>query len=84
MLAQVDPHVTDEELAGAGLVVRTRAGDVVSGEIPLRSVSELDAIEGVVLVEASRPMHQELDRSMPETQSEHRPYRPARTAWRRA
>lgn len=69
VLAQVEPHVTDAELAGAGLVVRTRAGDVVSGEIPLRSVPALDAIEGVVLVEASRPMHQELDRSMPETRA---------------
>lgn len=69
VLVQVEEHVTTETLESAGLAVRTEAGDVISGDLPLESVAALDEVDGVTLVEASRPMQSELDLSLPETRA---------------
>jgi subtilisin family serine protease len=66
VLVQVDPTVSTEQLEAAGLVVTTRAGDVVAGDIALSQVERLDALEGVVLIESARAMIAELDLSVPE------------------
>jgi subtilisin family serine protease len=68
VLVQLD-DVGDEELNERGLIIATRAGDVVSGEIPLSDVERLDALDGVILIEAARPMVPELDASLPETRA---------------
>jgi subtilisin family serine protease len=68
VLTRVD-DVTDEELRERGLVVTTRAGNIVSGEIALADVEQLDALDAVILIEAARPMVPELDASLPETRA---------------
>ncbi|WP_082697163.1 S8 family peptidase [Kocuria rosea] len=68
ILVQVD-GVRDTELREHGLRINTRAGDVISGDIALSSVESLGNVEGVVLVEAARPMAFELDISLPETRA---------------
>lgn len=68
VLVQLD-DVGDEELNERGVTIATRAGDIVSGEIAFSDVEQLDALEGVVLIEAARPMVPELDASLPETRA---------------
>lgn len=55
-----------EMLEGAGLTVRSVAGDVVTGTIPLPSVQALAEIAEVERVEAARAMHPDLDLSLTE------------------
>jgi hypothetical protein len=66
VLVQVEEQVATETLEEAGISVTARAGDVVAGKISLAAVEELDALEGVVLIESSRPMVPELDVSVGE------------------
>lgn len=53
-----------------GLTVLTRAGDVVGGEIGIDRLTELDELEAVGYVEASRPTLPELDAAVPETKAD--------------
>lgn len=66
VLVQVDPEVATSTLEAAGLVVTTRAGDVLSGDIAISQLDDLDNVEGTILLESSRPMVPELDVSVPE------------------
>ena len=50
-----------DALAGAGLEIRTVAGDVVTGYIPVAGLDALAGADGVKLVEGSRPLVPELD-----------------------
>lgn len=58
-----------EALTAAGLEIRTVAGDVVTGSVPVGRVGELGAAEGVVVVEGSRPMVAELDLAIAESRA---------------
>ena len=53
-------------IEAAGFRKRTVAGDVASGVVPLSSVEEVAALDGVVLVEASHDLEPELDDAVPE------------------
>ncbi|GGW62203.1 S8 family peptidase [Streptomyces xantholiticus] len=53
-----------------GLTVLTQAGDVIGGEIGIDRLAELDELEAVGYVEASRPTLPELDAAVPETQAD--------------
>jgi subtilisin family serine protease len=66
VLVQIEEQVATETMEEAGISVAARAGDVVAGEISLAAVEELDALEGVVLIESSRPMVPELNASVGE------------------
>ncbi|MCA6090618.1 S8 family peptidase [Streptomyces sp. SCA3-4] len=68
LLRLADGHGNDDlgKFHDAGLTVLTRAGDVVGGEIELDRLAELDNLEAVDYVEASRPTLPELDASLPE------------------
>ncbi|OEJ23461.1 hypothetical protein AS594_02120 [Streptomyces agglomeratus] len=55
---------------GMGLTVLIRAGDVVGGEIGIDRLTELDELEAVSYVEASRPTLSELDAAVPETKAD--------------
>ncbi|MEV5239756.1 S8 family peptidase [Streptomyces cinnamoneus] len=70
LLRVADGHGDDdlgEQFQAAGLTVLARAGDVVGGEIELGRLAQLDQLEAVDYVEASRPTRPELDASLPET-----------------
>jgi subtilisin family serine protease len=53
-------------LEAAGLVIRTRAGRVVTGDFPLDALDTLETIPGLVRAEVSRVMAHELDLALPE------------------
>ncbi|MEU1515078.1 S8 family peptidase [Streptomyces sp. NPDC005811] len=53
-----------------GLTVLVQAGDVVGGDIGIDRLTELDELEAVGYVEASRPTHPELDAAVPETKAD--------------
>jgi subtilisin family serine protease len=53
-------------LEAAGLRVRTRAGDVIAGEIDVDRVEALGAVPGLVRIEVSRVLGRELDAAVPE------------------
>ena len=55
----------EDALTDAGLEVRTVAGDVVTGVIAIDDLGRLAEVDGVRRVEASRPLHDELDLSLP-------------------
>jgi len=55
-----------ERLEAVGLKIRSIAGDVISGVIPLSAVERLGQIAEVERVEAARAMHPELDLSVVE------------------
>ena len=53
-----------------GLTVLVRAGDIIGGEIGIDRLVELDELEAVGYVEASRPTLPELDAAIPETKAD--------------
>jgi subtilisin family serine protease len=57
-------------LARAGLAITSVAGDVVAGFGPLARLEQIAAVEGLRVVEQSRPMRTELDVSMPATRAD--------------
>ncbi|MFH8572158.1 S8 family peptidase [Streptomyces sp. NPDC017993] len=61
-----DGPEAQETLRGLGMSVFTRAGDVLSGEVGVDRLAELDDLAAVAHVEASRPTFPELDASLPE------------------
>jgi len=69
VLVQVDDQVTRDDLEEAGLEVRSEAGDVYAGEVALSGLAALDELDGVVLVEAARPLQAELDASLVESRA---------------
>ena len=64
ILAEVEGSTA--ALEAAGLVIRTRAGTVVSGEFPLDRIDRLETIPGLKRVEVSRVLAPELDLALPE------------------
>lgn len=64
VLAQFTGNVA--ALEAAGLQVRTRAGDVVAGEIDVDRVEALGDVPGLVRMEVSRVLGRELDAAVPE------------------
>ncbi len=66
VLVQASEPADEQALANAGLRITSRGGDVYAGEISLTNLEKLDQLDGVVLVESSRPMSAELDASLPE------------------
>lgn len=64
--AEDDAEVLGKHFDDAGLSVFTRAGDIISGEIGVDRLAELDEMDSVGYVEASRPTQPELDASIPE------------------
>ena len=56
-------------LEKAGLKIRSIAGDVVTGTIPLTAVKKLEAIAEVERVEAARAMHPDLDLAVVESRA---------------
>ncbi|MEM7688976.1 MAG: S8 family peptidase [Pseudomonadota bacterium] len=68
VMALYDGHPAD--LKKAGLDVQTIAGDVVSGLIHLKDVTKLAKLAQVERLEAARPMHAELDRSIVECRAD--------------
>ena len=65
VLAEVEGSST-AALAAAGLVIRTRAGNVVSGDIPIDSIKNLEQAAGLKRAEVSRVLTRELDLALPE------------------
>lgn len=65
VLARVEGFLNNECLAQRGLSNICRAGDVLTGDIHLKSLESLDDLEGVIFVEAPRPIRSELDASLP-------------------
>jgi subtilisin family serine protease len=64
-----DDEATLTALAELGMIMRAKApgpNTVVSGEIPLCSIPAVEQMVSVRRVEASRPLHQELDLCVPE------------------
>jgi subtilisin family serine protease len=55
-----------QNLVQAGFVIRTRAGNVLSGEIPIDAIPGLDNVEGLVRAEVSRVLAHELNLALPE------------------
>jgi subtilisin family serine protease len=55
-----------QNLVQAGFVVRTRAGNVLSGEIPVDAIASLDNVDGLVRAEVSRVLAHELNLALPE------------------
>ena len=56
-------------LTRAGLAITSVAGDVVAGFGPLSRLEQIAAVQGLRVVEQSRPMRTELDVSMPATRA---------------
>ena len=57
------------QLEAAGLTVRSVAGDVVTGVVPLDQVDDLAAVPSVERIESARQMYGELDLSIVETRA---------------
>jgi subtilisin family serine protease len=53
-------------LLDAGFVLRTRAGNVLTGDLPRTAIPDLERIPGLKRAEASRPLRPELDHALPE------------------
>jgi subtilisin family serine protease len=67
VLVEVEPGGGAEAaLAAIGFVTRTRAGNVLTGEIPVDRIEALGSVPGLVRAEVSRVLAQELDRALPE------------------
>ncbi len=50
-----------DDLRSAGMTVRSEAGDVYTGTVPIDKIADLAATDGVELVESAREMYGELD-----------------------
>lgn len=61
---------TAEQLAGAGVQVSSSTGTIVTGRIPISRLDDLEALDTVVYVEASRLMHQDLNVAVPEVNAD--------------
>jgi subtilisin family serine protease len=66
VLVEVENTAAANALKALGFVVRTRAGFVLSGEIPIDAIEKLDDVPGLVRAECSRAMAPELDLALPE------------------
>ena len=64
VLVEVDG--TTSALEAAGLVIRTRAGNVVTGDIPMDRIETLGQMPGLKRAEVSRVLGRELDLALPE------------------
>ena len=67
VLVQFRGEVAD--LEAAGLTVRSVAGDVVTGTVPLDRVDDLAAVQSVDRIESARQMYGELDLSLVESRA---------------
>jgi subtilisin family serine protease len=54
-------------LVNAGFVLHTRAGTVVTGDVPINLIPTLENIPGLKRAEAARTLSHELDAAIPET-----------------
>ncbi|MFE4308340.1 S8 family peptidase [Streptomyces sp. NPDC056891] len=70
-----EAHTGDDSLTKhleeVGVTVYTRAGDIISGDVEIRRLAELDKTKEIEYIEASRPMQPELDASLPEINVDH-------------
>ena len=66
VLVEVENAAAANALIASGFVVRTQAGNVLSGEVPVESIQNLGDFPGLVRAECSRAMAPELDLALPE------------------
>jgi subtilisin family serine protease len=66
VLVEVENPGVADALKARGFVIRTQAGNVLSGEVPIESIQNLGAFPGLIRAEVSRVMAPEMDLARPE------------------
>jgi subtilisin family serine protease len=59
---------TGEGLAALGFIPRTQAGAVLTGDLPIDRIPDLESVPGLIRAEVSRVLAPELDRALPASQ----------------